>query len=155
MFGRHRGFSHQLSAYIDGRLSDREGRALEEHLATCLSCQRELQELRATVEALRSLPLAEAPRSFALRPEQIAPRPSRWPAPSLGALAIPMRLAAASLAVALAVLVLVDVGDWGGDGALTPGTPAAERATAPSQAQDQGQAAQAPSPSAEGADMPQ
>lgn len=156
MFRPHRRFSHQLSAYIDGRLSEGERRALEGHLEACPSCQRDLQELRATVEALRSLPLAEAPRSFALRPEQVALRPSgRWPAPSLGALAIPMRLAVASLAVALAVLVFVDVGDLGGDGAMTQGTPAAERAAAPDQAQDQTQAAEAPSPPAEGADMPQ
>lgn len=146
MFRRRHKFSDQLSTYIDGRLSERERPALEAHLEACPSCQRELQELQATVEALRSLPPQEAPRSFALRPEQVAPRPARRrPAPSLGGLAAPVRLAAASLAVALAVVVLLDVGDFGGDGEMaatqgTPAAPAAERAAEPSQAQGEGQA---------------
>lgn len=144
MFRRRHRFSDRLSTYIDGHLSEGDRRGLEAHLEACPSCQRELQELQATVEALRSLPPQEAPRSFALRPEQVAPRPARRrPAPSLGGLAAPVRLAAASLAVALAVLVLLDVGDFGGDGemAATQGrpAPAAERDAEPSQAQDGGQ----------------
>lgn len=130
-----------LSPYLDSSLSDKERRALETHLQACLSCRQELQELQATVEALRSLSLAEAPRSFALRPEQMGPLPRRRPA--LGGLVIPMRLAAASLALALAALVLVDVGDFGGGQvALPQGTPApaAEGAPEPSQPEDRGQA---------------
>jgi len=120
MFRRGDKFSDQLSAYIDGLLSQREGRALEAHLQACPSCQRQLQEL-------------------------VAPRPwGRRPAPFLGGLAIPARLAAASLAFALAAVVVLDLGDFGGGGKVpaplgTP-APAAERAAAPSPAQGEGQA---------------
>jgi hypothetical protein len=63
---RHRRTRRQLSPYLDGMLSKQESSRLEEHLAQCQACREELADLRATIEALAELPLAEAPRSFAL-----------------------------------------------------------------------------------------
>jgi hypothetical protein len=134
MFWRRHRFSDQLSAYIDNQLSPRQRERLETHLATCEACRRRLDELRATVGALGALPLEEAPRSFALSPGQVEPRPK--PAAVAG-LAIPLRLASAGLAFALAVVLVVDlagvgVGDEAGEGfrsevQLTPAASGAER----------------------------
>jgi|GEM_PF-4608487 len=140
MFWRkgHDRYQGQLSAYIDDRLLARDRQALEAHLESCLTCRQALQHLQATVQALLALSLEEAPRSFALRQEQVAPRPfepGSRPALPLGGLAVPIRLAAASLAVALAVLVVVDMGDFGGDGEVRDTTPSAERAFETGQAQ--------------------
>lgn len=111
----HARLRHQLSAYIDGQLSDKERKNLEAHLGACPACQRELAELKATVATLQALPLEAAPRSFALSPEQVARQPR--PAPVSG-LALPMRLAGAALAATLAVLLVVDLADVGGNGEI-------------------------------------
>lgn len=116
-FNRHRRFLGRLSAYIDGQLSPGESEALEAHLTGCPSCRRHLEELQATVLALRDLPQEEVPRSFALTPEQAArpapPPPTPRPAPlSTG---MP-RLVGAALAFTLAVVLVIDLGDLGGDG---------------------------------------
>ena len=112
---RHRRLRHSLSAYIDGQLSAAEAEALEQHLAACDACRRELEELRATVLALRDLPEEAIPRSFALTPGQVArPTPPR-PVPASPVLATGMRLAGAALAFALAAVLVVDLGDLGGD----------------------------------------
>ncbi len=112
-FDRHRRLRDQLSAYIDGELDDAASVRLEAHLVGCESCRADLDELRATVDALRELPQAEAPRSFALAPERVAgPRPAAVATPPL---AVGLRLATAAVAAALAVVVIVDVGDFGGN----------------------------------------
>lgn len=107
----HSRFRNKLSAYMDGKLSPREDAALEAHVASCRSCARELEGLRLASAALREMPESAAPRSFALTPEQVA-RPARalrvGPSP---ALMMGPRLAAGALAVALAVVVFVDVGN--------------------------------------------
>jgi hypothetical protein len=85
-------------------LSDAESRRLEAHLTQCPACRDELAELRATVQSLSELPLAEAPRSFALTaaPQRIeAPKPSRR---------LELGLGLATVAAAL-VLALVAFGD--------------------------------------------
>jgi len=79
---RHRRFRDDLSAYLDGRLSERRQRRLEEHLAACPACERELNELRSVVEAVKSLPTVPAPRSFAIQPAA-APRVAPAPRASL------------------------------------------------------------------------
>jgi anti-sigma factor RsiW len=114
-FDRHRRFRGQLSAYIDGALDPPAAARLEAHLAQCAPCRTELEQLRATVAALRELPEAEAPRSFALSPERAA---VRRPAVPAAPLAFGARIAAAGVAVALAAVVVVDLGDLGGDGAM-------------------------------------
>ena len=114
-FNRHRRFRDKLSAYLDEQLRPDELAALKSHLAACPSCSAELEELRLTVAALRELPVEPAPRSFALTPEQVAPRPPspvRAPSP---ALTYGMRTAGAALAVALAVVLVIDVSDSGGN----------------------------------------
>lgn len=113
-FDRHRRFRDQLSAYIDGALDPPAAARLEAHLAQCAPCRVELEQLRATVAALRELPEAEAPRSFALSPERAA---VRRPAVPAAPLAFGARIAAAGVAVALAAVLVVDLGDLGGDGA--------------------------------------
>ncbi len=76
----HKFGAANLSAYLDGELTERERQRLGRHLALCLDCQRELAELRNTVALLRQAPLRPVPRAFALpaavRPEQARHR--RW-----------------------------------------------------------------------------
>ena len=63
-----------LSSYIDGQLTAEERAALEQRLEHDQTLRRELDELRATVAALRSLEPVRPPRSFTLDPAQVAPR---------------------------------------------------------------------------------
>src|SRR4030042_1033161 len=77
---RHRRFRDQLSAYIDGALDPAAARRLEAHLGECEGCWAELEQLRSTVAALRELPEAQVPRSFALSPERVAVRRPAVPA---------------------------------------------------------------------------
>ncbi|MCH8920484.1 MAG: zf-HC2 domain-containing protein [Chloroflexi bacterium] len=120
-FNRHRRLRDQLSAYIDGELDASAAERLERHLAECGRCRQEMEQLRATVAALQGLPAVEPPRSFTLSPERAALRP---PLPMASPLAFGARIAAAGVAAALAVVLVVDIGDFGGDGVT-------EEATAP------------------------
>lgn len=97
-----------LSAYLDGELGAAAARRLEHHLATCRACTSELDGLRETRAALRSLPEVPAPRSFALTPGMVrdaAPRARRGLQPLVAGL----RATSAGLAVALAVTIVVAV----------------------------------------------
>ncbi len=115
---RHR---NNLSPCVDGRLKPVETAALEAHLAACEPCRHELEDLRATVTAVRDLPELETPRSFAVTPQMLERRRAVATAPSTPPLAIGMRMASAALAVVLAVVVIGDLGEGsngaGGDGA--------------------------------------
>ena len=111
--GTHRRFRESLSPYIDGELEANAAERLEAHLAACEGCRLELQQLRAMAAALHDLPEVQVPRSFTLSPDRIAAR-----RPLTGAaapLALGMRLAAAGLAVALAAVLVVDLGGLAGD----------------------------------------
>lgn len=55
----------QLSAYLDGELSDAQAKVVEQTLAHDADLARELEALRATQDLLRSLPKAPAPKNFA------------------------------------------------------------------------------------------
>jgi hypothetical protein len=115
LFDRHRRLRDQLSAYIDGALGPAAAGRLEAHLEDCARCRTELEQLRSTIAALQELPEAQVPRSFALSPERAAaPRPSMTATP----LAFGTRIAAAGVAAALAAVLVVDLGDLGGDGAV-------------------------------------
>ncbi len=105
---RHRRFRRDLSAYVDNMLSERARCRLEAHLGSCQACRQELAELRVTVEALGSLPMAEVPRSFALA---AAPVAEVRPRPTARRLEFGLRLATATAAFALA---LVLIGDFAG-----------------------------------------
>lgn len=80
-----------LSAHLDGELATDEARVVESHLASCESCRSELTALAAVRDAVRALPVLEAP--LPLLP---AIRRPRW----IGAAA---SVAAAALAVGLVV----------------------------------------------------
>ena len=118
-FNRHRRLRDQLSAYIDRELDASAAERLERHLAECGRCRREMEQLSATVAALQELPAVEPPRSFTLSPERVAPRP---PMPVASPLAFGARIAAAGVAAALAVVLVVDLGDLGGDGVTDEAT---------------------------------
>ncbi|MFW5982510.1 MAG: anti-sigma factor family protein [Candidatus Brocadiia bacterium] len=53
-----------LSEYLDGELCREDRRAVEQHLASCDRCERRLEELRRTVEAVADLPPETAPDGF-------------------------------------------------------------------------------------------
>ena len=68
------GDREQLSAYLDGRLERSEAARLEARLNQDLQLRLELQELRATVQLLSSLPQIRAPHSFTLQPQAVGRR---------------------------------------------------------------------------------
>jgi anti-sigma factor RsiW len=103
---RHRRFRRDLSAYLDDVLSQRARRRLEAHLDSCQACRQELTELRVTVAALGSLPMAEVPRSFALA---AAPVAVVRPRPTAGRLEFGLRLATATAAFALTLVLIGDL----------------------------------------------
>ena len=76
--GRHGRLRELLSAYVDGQVSASEASRVQEHLAACAECRRELEALRATVSLLRSLPQVQPSRSFALA-EAPEPADRLWP----------------------------------------------------------------------------
>lgn len=69
----------QLSAYLDGELTEAERATLEARLQADPALRGELDSLRQTVALVRALPTLKAPRSFALTAEQAGlvarPRP--------------------------------------------------------------------------------
>jgi len=119
---RHHRFRDQLSPYLDDELAPARREALERHLASCDACRRELADLSAAVRALRELPSVDVPRSFTLTPEQARTAAPRAVAPRLPSAA---PLMAGALAFALAVVLVVDLGDFGG------GAPPSMRQEAP------------------------
>src|SRR5262245_65434182 len=79
----------QLSALIDDALGAAERGAVEEHLATCAECRRELERLRGTVALLRAaVEPARAPTGFVDRVLEAA-RPAPWPRRLFRALLLP------------------------------------------------------------------
>ena len=72
----------QLSEYIDGELDEQSRRAIEGHLAGCEACRDELEDLRKTIAAVKSLPTVPAPEELSSRilagiPERAKVRPLR------------------------------------------------------------------------------
>jgi hypothetical protein len=110
---KHARLRGKLSPYIDGQLSRRDRVALEDHLAGCENCRDELADLRAAISAIGGLGDAEPPRSFALTPQMLE-RPSVSPPAPTPPIATGMRLAGAGVAVALAMLLIGDIGGLGG-----------------------------------------
>ena len=59
-----------LSDYVDNQLNLNKKNALEKHLTACSKCSTELELLKMTVGALKSLPLEEMPKEAAKRLHQ-------------------------------------------------------------------------------------
>jgi anti-sigma factor RsiW len=66
-----------LSAYLDGRLPGEEVSGLQERLQGDSDLRRELAELRAVRDSLRSLPVRKPPRPLTLTPDQADARERR------------------------------------------------------------------------------
>lgn len=56
-------FVEEVTDYLEGKLSEAERRWTDEHLARCYACRAYLEQMRATIAALRGL------REPALDPE--------------------------------------------------------------------------------------
>jgi len=84
--GRHNRLQILLSSYVDGQVSSAEAARVESHLSGCEECQRDLDNMCATVGLLRAMPDLQPSRSFYLTAE---PEPVRrsWAVQWGGALA--------------------------------------------------------------------
>jgi anti-sigma factor RsiW len=109
----------RLSAYLDGELDAAERDAVDGHLAASPEWRAELDEVKYARDALRGLPLHEAPTGFwegVLSPELTrarARRRSRWP-----------RAAAAASGVAVAAVVVASLVMPSSSERVTPRVPA-------------------------------
>ncbi|MDE2802980.1 MAG: zf-HC2 domain-containing protein [Chloroflexota bacterium] len=113
LFGEGFGVRHcsteTVSSFLDGAMRDSEMRKVESHLASCYDCAQQVDDMRAVVGALRTLPTVPTPRSFAVpvpaRAFVAAPARPWWrPAPAEG-----FRAMAAAAAIALAVVFAGDI----------------------------------------------
>lgn len=114
-----------LSAYLDGELSDREKKMLEQRLTLEGALRAELDGLRETVALVRDLPRLKAPRDFTLDPAVYA-RPAPW-WKRLSSFEVALQLSGALGAAASVVLIVAAVlvgqgagGDGTGRGAERP-----------------------------------
>ncbi|MEX2431046.1 MAG: zf-HC2 domain-containing protein [Dehalococcoidia bacterium] len=121
-FTKHTAYEVLLTEHLDGKL-DAAGEAdLQAHVETCERCARDLRDMAPLVAVLRSEPMVEAPRSFAL-PLDIA-HPSqahapdvqaapggllRWAGASSLAMLRSMQVATAAAALLLVALVGLDL----------------------------------------------
>ena len=72
---QHDELSDELNAYLDGQLNAGRAAQVEQHVAACAVCARDLKELQATRVLVRDLPQLRAPRTFVVpAPEPAEPR---------------------------------------------------------------------------------
>ncbi|MGQ0847966.1 MAG: anti-sigma factor family protein [Actinomycetota bacterium] len=71
--GRFRHLGDEISAYLDGELSDVELRKAASHLAGCDVCRDEMEETMMVRARLRSLPLLEPPALLGLATDHVRP----------------------------------------------------------------------------------
>jgi anti-sigma factor RsiW len=91
----------ELSAYRQNELSPAQAKRVEEHLARCAACRRELDEIGFGIRLAEKLPLAEAPETvwLAIRDGLDRPAPERSATRAiLATAAVVAALAAAGLA---------------------------------------------------------
>ncbi len=98
-----------LSAYLDGELGPRRKAKLESRLEREPELRLELEELRRTVESVRSLPRVGAPRPFTLTPEHVL---SGQKAPGINVITLASAVGAAASAILVLVGVLMALGLW-------------------------------------------
>lgn len=99
----------QLSAYIDGQLTDSDRRRLEERLHAQPDLQQALDELTRTRALLRTAPRRRAPRNFTLTPAMVGSPTTRRFSNFLNlfpALSFASALAAIALVVSIAFQLL-------------------------------------------------
>ncbi len=107
-----------LSAYLDGQLSEARRVALEQALAHDAALRARLEELRYTVNLVRAAPLHDVPRNFLLTPSMVSVAPRahlarRWYpwtrlATALTAIALVITLGLQALPLPLATVPLRD-----------------------------------------------
>jgi len=124
--------SEQLSAYLDGELSDAERAGLEQALAKDAELAKELARLQATRALVRSLPREEAPADFTravvarLERQSLTPaapggfRAARWLTAAVAAVVL--------LAAGVAFYAVLLVGGDNADRSLARRAPAPDRA---------------------------
>ncbi len=137
----------QLSAFLDGELSEGERIALERHLQGCAACQRSLAELRQVRALLRALPVPALPRAFTLPESGAVPESLRPAARRPAASATRLRLAGAAqrvgtLAAAVGLVVLLGSGVVGLSQSVRLSPTGAFSAAAPASNQAGGSSAQ-------------
>lgn len=114
----------QLSAFIDGELSERERAKLEARLEREPRLQAGLQQLRLTVRMVQGLGQEEVPRSFSLTPEMVGEGRRRRAYPWL-------QFATAFAAFAFLLLVGVDASGILRGAGLGASAPAVQEFAAP------------------------
>jgi anti-sigma factor RsiW len=110
----------QLSAYLDGELSQAEKTRLESRLASDRELASALADLRQTRSILRRMPKRRAPRNFMLTPKMAGIRPP-----------VPRAVPALSWASAVAVLLFVCTAGFNLLGKISFGAAAPMMASAP------------------------
>lgn len=117
-----KGHSHikqdDLSAYLDGQISEADAARIDQRLAQCADCRQELDALRSIVSLLQQMPELTLPRSFIMPGPPPAPIAIRPPAP----LRMPQWVYSGSAAVAALVLAVLISAD--ATGLLAPDIPA-------------------------------
>ncbi|GEM_PF-3791579 len=109
----HQQAREAFSEYLDGRLAAGMAVWLEAHLRQCPPCEDEFASMRASVQLVRMMPQAPAPRSFLLRPDQVVQQVRMMPPFWISWLPA-VRVAAAATAALFLVVVSVDLFGAGG-----------------------------------------
>lgn len=126
----HDRLREQVSTFVDGEAKGRDLERVTAHLAGCAECVALADELRGLKLLASAMPELEAPRSFRLTPAMAASSSDAAysPPPRFAIRAVQMTAAVAVMA--LAVVVVVDLGTRGSDGGVqTSAAPVLERAS--------------------------
>ena len=107
LFGRKDELDDATTAYIEGRASPAEVDAVRRELDVSPERGREIEELRQTVDLMRSVESSPAPRSFALTPDMVPDQRT----PLRLDLSYAPAAAAAVLVLAVGVLIAGDLAD--------------------------------------------
>lgn len=124
---RHPVSEEELSAYLDGELEGARRDRVEAHVEECAACREILGELRSVRQALRDIPRATAPRSFAVREADVHPEAAPRAVGALGRAAPLLSGVATAAVVVFGVLVGIDLTGGIQSGADDEAYPAAIR----------------------------